>query len=124
MIELVSGLQCAELRERLSTCWSWRGWRRSLAREYGGAQIAVERNNHGAGVLAYLDGVERYARVFEQGGTAGWLTSAGSKPGMVSRMGALLQDAAEMFMSGRLLRGVQDVRVVCGWADGGGEWLP
>ena len=103
VIELVSGLQCAELRERLSTLELARV-AAEMAREYGGAQIAVERNNHGAGVLAYLDGVERYARVFEQGGTAGWLTSAGSKPGMVSRMGALLQDAAEMFMSGRLLR--------------------
>ena len=103
VIELVSGLQCAELRERLSTLELARV-AAELAREYGGAQIAVERNNHGAGVLAYLDGVERYARVYEQSGTAGWLTSAGSKPGMVSRMGALLEDAAGMFMSGRLLR--------------------
>ena len=74
-----------------------------LAREYGGAMIAVERNNHGAGVLAYLDAVERYARVYEQHGVAGWLTTAGSKPAMVSRMGALLAESAEMFMSRRLL---------------------
>ena len=33
--------------------------------------IAVERNNHGAGVLAYLDSVERYARVYEQVGCCG-----------------------------------------------------
>ena len=103
VIELASGMQCAELRERLSTLELARV-AAELAREYGGAQIAVERNNHGAGVLAYLDGVERYARVYEQAGTAGWLTSAGSKPGMVSRMGALLEDSPGMFMSGRLLR--------------------
>ena len=52
-----------------------------LAREYGGAMIAVERNNHGAGVLAYLDSVERYARVYEQDGVAGWLTTAGASRG-------------------------------------------
>ena len=64
----------------------------------------MERNNHGAGVLAYLDAVERYDRVYEQGGQAGWLTSSASKPGMVSRMGALLAEAPELFLSGRLLR--------------------
>ena len=74
-----------------------------LAREYGGAVIAVERNNHGTAVLAYLDVSERYARVYEQLGVAGWLTSAGSKPGMVSRLGALLVESAGMFLSARLL---------------------
>src|SRR6202044_3417470 len=74
-----------------------------LAREYGGALIAVERNNHGAGVVAYLDSVERYARVYEQGGVAGWLTTAGNKPGMVSRMGALLVESP-----GRLWRAELD----------------
>ena len=63
----------------------------------------MERNNHGAGVLAYLDSVERYAKVYEQGGVPGWLTTAGSKPGMVSRMGALLVESPEMFQSRRLL---------------------
>ena len=103
VIELASGLQCAELRERLGPLELARA-AAELAREYGGAQIAVERNNHGAGVLAYLDSAERYARVYEQGGVAGWLTSAGSKPGMVSRLGALLEESPGMFMSGRLLR--------------------
>ncbi len=78
-----------------------------LGREYRGpagpAMICVERNNHGAGVLAYLDAVERYARVYEQDGVAGWLTSAGSKPAMVSRMGSLLEEHADLFMSARLL---------------------
>ena len=56
-----------------------------------------------AGVLAYLDSVERYARVYEQGGVAGWLTTAGNKPGMVSRMGALLVESPWLFFSRRLL---------------------
>jgi hypothetical protein len=102
VIEVGSGLQCAELQQRLGTLELARV-SAALAREYGGARIAVERNNHGAGVLAYLDSVERYARVYEQAGVAGWLTTAGSKPGMVSRMGALLVESPGMFFSRRLL---------------------
>ena len=106
VIELSSGLQCAELRERLGTLELARV-AAQLGREYrsanGPALLCVERNNHGAGVLAYLDAVERYARVYEQDGVAGWLTSAGSKPGMVSRMGALLEEQPELLLSARLL---------------------
>jgi hypothetical protein len=102
VIEVGSGLQCAELQQRLGTLELARV-SAELAKEYGGALIAVERNNHGAGVLAYLDSVERYARVYEQMGVAGWLTTAGSKPGMVSRMGALLVESPWMFFSRRLL---------------------
>ena len=102
VIEMESGMQCAELQQRIGTLELARV-SAELAREYGGALIAVERNNHGAGVLAYLDSVERYARVYEQGGVAGWLTTAGSKPGMVSRIGALLAESAWMFLSRRLL---------------------
>jgi hypothetical protein len=102
VIELESGMQCAELRQRLSQLDQAR-LAVELAREYRGAMIAVERNNHGAGVLAYLDGVERYANLYEQDDVAGWYTSAGSKPKMVSRMGALLVESPGMFMSRRLL---------------------
>jgi len=102
VIEMESGMQCAELQQKVGTLELARV-SAELAREYGGALIAVERNNHGAGVLAYLDSVERYARVYEQGGVAGWLTTAGSKPGMVSRMGALLAESPWLFFSRRLL---------------------
>jgi hypothetical protein len=102
VIEMSSGLQCAELQQKLGTLELARV-SAELAREYGGATIVVERNNHGAGVLAYLDSAERYARVYEQSGVAGWLTTAGSKPGMVSRMGALLMESPWMFSSKRLL---------------------
>ena len=102
VIEIGSGLQCAELQQRLGTLELARV-SAELAREYGGALIAVERNNHGAGVLAYLDSVERYAGVYESSGVAGWLTTAGNKPGMISRMGALLVDSPWMFFSRRLL---------------------
>jgi hypothetical protein len=102
VLDRESGMQCAELQQRLGTLELARV-SAELAREYGGALIAVERNNHGAGVLAYLDSVERYARVYEQSGVPGWLTTAGSKPGMVSRMGALLVESPWMFFSKRLL---------------------
>jgi hypothetical protein len=106
VIDLVTGMQCAELQQRLGTLELARV-SASLGREYGGpgrgALIAVERNNHGSGVLAYLDAVERYARVYEQAGSAGWLTSAGSKPAMISRMGALLLESPWLFLSRRLL---------------------
>jgi hypothetical protein len=95
VIEVQSGLQCAELQQRL-TVLELAKVSAALAREYGGAMIAVERNNHGSGLLAYLDSVERYARVYEAAGVAGWLTTAGNKPGMVSRMGALLVEAPDV----------------------------
>ena len=103
VIDVKSGMQCAELQERLGTLELARV-AASLGREYGGAWIAVERNNHGAGVLAYLDATERYAKVWAgRDGVAGWLTTVGSKPGMVSRMGALLVESPWMFFSRRLL---------------------
>ncbi|MCL2660010.1 MAG: terminase [Acidobacteriaceae bacterium] len=103
VIELVTGLQCAELQQRLGTLELARV-AASLARRYNGAIIAVERNNHGAGVLAYLDSSERYANVYGAGGAAGWLTSVGNKPGMVSRIGALLVESPQLFSSRRLLK--------------------
>ena len=102
VIERESGIQCAELQQRLRAL-DLAAVSAELAREYKGAMIAVERNNHGSGVLAYLDGVQHYANVYEQDGVAGWLTTAGSKPAMISRLGALLVDSPEMFYSRRLL---------------------
>jgi hypothetical protein len=107
VIDLASGLQCAELRERLGPLDLARA-AAQLAREYRGATIAVERNNHGAAVLAYLAATERYDNVYAPknggpNGVAGWLTTAGNKPQMVSRIGALLEEAAQLFFSRRLL---------------------
>jgi hypothetical protein len=103
VIDLESGVQCAELQQRLRALDLAKA-AAALGREYNGATIAVERNNHGSGVLAYLDNSERYAKIYAaQDGSAGWLTSAGNKPGMVSRMGALLVESPEMFLSRRLL---------------------
>jgi hypothetical protein len=107
VIELASGVQCAELQQRIGALELARV-AASLGREYGRspgqvAMIAVERNNHGAGVLAHLDVGERYARLYEQAGVPGWLTSASSKPGMISRLGALLVETPWLFLSKNLL---------------------
>ena len=102
VIELESGMQCAELQQRLRPLDLAHG-AAELAREYNHAMIAVERNNHGTAVLAYLDSVEKYEHVYAQSGVAGWYTSAGNKPSMISRMGALLVESPEMFLSKRLL---------------------
>src|SRR6185437_15562343 len=102
VVEIATGLQCAELRERLRPEDLARV-SVELAREYGGATIAVERNNHGAAVLAYIETREGYRRVYKQSGEPGWLTSAASKPEIVARMGVLLSETPERFMSRRLL---------------------
>ena len=117
VIELETGVQCAELRMRVGTLELAR-LAAGLAREYGGAMLAVERNNHGTGVLAYLDSVERYHRVYEQDGAAGWLTTAGSKPGMVSRLGAMLVEQPRLFASRRLL---EECRTFVSRPGGGAE---
>ncbi len=101
VLDLETGMQCAEVQERLrprelaELCVE-------LARMYGDAVIAVERNNHGAAVLALLEGRED-VRLYQQGGLAGWLTSASSKPEIVARLGTLLQETPERFFSKRLL---------------------
>ena len=102
VIERWTGLQCAELRERLAPLDLARVVA-ALAREYGNATVAVERNNHGAAVLAYLETVERYPHLYAQHGVAGWLTTAASKPAMISRLGALLEETPALFASRRLL---------------------
>ena len=102
VIDATTGMQCAELQERLAPLELARA-AADLAREYGGALVAVERNNHGSAVLAYLTTVERYERLYRQAGQAGWLTTAASKPEMVGGLGALLVERPQMFLSRRLL---------------------
>jgi hypothetical protein len=103
VVELVTGLQCAELRERLRpaelACVV-----AELAREYGDALVAVERNNHGAAVIAYLEMNAPRVRLWRDGrGEVGWLTTAGSKPGMVALLGTELSAGGWRLMSRRLL---------------------
>ena len=106
VIELLSGVQCAELQQRLRPRELAR-LAASLAREYSSpghaALIVIERNNHGHAVLAHLRDSEHYAPLYEQKGNRGWLTSSASKPEIVAHMNSLLVEKPEMFRSKRLL---------------------
>jgi hypothetical protein len=114
VIEVKTGLQCAELRQRLNPLELAEA-AVELAREYGDAKIVVESNNHGAAVLAYLSSVHHYVDVYGKDGKAGWLTTTGNKPEMVGRLGALLVQSPEMFSSARLL---QECRTFLNWPNG------
>jgi hypothetical protein len=103
VIDLGTGLQCAELQaklEPLELAHKVDG----LAREYNNALLVVERNNHGSGVLAYLKGVCQYRRLHAMGGQDGWLTSSMTRPLMLGRLGSALVESPEIFSSDRLLR--------------------
>jgi len=102
VIDQDTGLQCAELQERLRPA-ELAKVAVELAKEYHGALIAMERNNHGAAVLAFIETGEHYKNVYRQGSEVGWLTTAISKPEMTARLGSLLEQRPEMFRSRRLL---------------------
>jgi hypothetical protein len=102
VLDLETGLQCAEFAghvggvelARLVT---------ELGAEYNDAWLVVERNNHGSGVLAYVESSCRYKRVYWQGGQAGWLTTSVSRPAALGRLGAALVECPGCFQSKRLL---------------------
>ena len=95
------GTQCAEMRGH----WPPREFAQrvmKLGKVYNTALVAVERNNHGFGVLAWLR-IDKYPNVYEQNGQEGWLTSAVSKPAMIENLAAVLMEAPGKFRSERLL---------------------
>jgi len=101
VIDRQLGTQCAELmghyppRELAQKAIA-------LGKEYNGALAAVERNNHGHAVLAYLR-MKEYPNVYAQRGLDGWLTSAVSRPAMIENLAAALVEQPELFRSVRLL---------------------
>ncbi len=106
VIDVESGVQCAELQQKLRPR-DLTAMAVKLAREYSApgrpALFVVERNNHGAAVIAHLEGKEPYERVYQQKGQAGWLTNLGNKPAMIGGLDTLLGDQPELFRSKRLL---------------------
>ncbi len=102
VLEMETGLQCAELRRHLGVRELARVTA-SLGREYSNGLVVVERNNHGSAVLAYLESEERYSQIYEQAGMPGWLTTAANKPKMISRLGGLLAEEPWLFCSRRML---------------------
>jgi hypothetical protein len=101
VIERTIGLQCAELHGHFPPLELARRVA-ELGRNYAVALVAVERNNHGYGVLAHLRDME-YENLFEKDGQLGWLTSAASRPAMIENMAAVMVVKPELFHSQRLL---------------------
>jgi Terminase RNaseH-like domain len=119
IVDRSSGFQCAELHAHL-TPQELAHAVAELGREYNDALLAVERNNHGHAVLAYLDTNERYNNVYMQRGTTGamkatswnlgnagsspgWLTTVASRPRIIERLAAFLSHDAQLFHSRGLL---------------------
>jgi len=74
-----------------------------LAAEYNQAWLVVERNNHGSGILALLESVCGYGRIYKQGWLAGWLTTSMSRPAALGRLDAALVEEPKRFQSRKLL---------------------
>ena len=104
VVDRLTGLQCAELQDHVPPR-ELAARVAALGREYNGALIAVERNNHGHAVLAHLDASEHYdgSKIYEQHRQPGWLTSSISRPRMIEQFAALLSRHPDLFSSPRLL---------------------
>jgi hypothetical protein len=115
VIERRMGLQCAELHGHFPP-YDLASRLVALGRRYNNALIAVERNNHGYGVLAHLK-EKQYENLFVQGGQDGWLTSVVTRPAMIENLAAVLMAQPELFHSPRLLG---ELRTFVRHADGHG----
>lgn len=103
VIERASGMQCAELHGHFTPMELARRVA-ELGREYGGALVAVESNNHGNAVLAHLHVGEDYENLYEQNNALGWLTTSRTRPQMIENLAVLLARDSELFFSRRLLQ--------------------
>lgn len=102
VVDVGTGMQCAELQIKMPPR-DLTKISAEIAKEYNDAMLVVERNNHGAALLAYLE-QERGVNVFvDHDGLPGWLTDAASRPRMLSGLAVLLSSSRSLFRSGRLL---------------------
>jgi hypothetical protein len=102
VLEMETGLQCAEFAGHMGGLELAR-LVTALATEYNRAWLVVERNNHGSGVLALIETVCGYGKIYQQGGQAGWLTTSMSRPAALGRLDAALVEWPECFQSRSLL---------------------
>ncbi len=102
VLEIETGLQCAEFAGHMGGLELAR-LVTELAVEYNLAWLVVERNNHGSGILALIENVCGYTRVYKQSGQAGWLTTSMSRPAALGRLDAALVERPEYFQSRKLL---------------------
>lgn len=104
VIDLRTGMQCAEAAEHMSLSEAARE-ARALALRYNGALLVVERNGIGEGVLAHLSGLHAYDRVFSSAdGRTGFKTTEPARDIMLAALEALLAQSPALYQSERLLR--------------------
>ena len=99
VIDRLTGMQCAELHGHFPPSELAKRVA-ELGHQYNDALVAVERNNHGFGVLARLK--DLYSNIYREGtGEAkeGWLTSAVTRPAMIENLAAVLAAEPMLFHS-------------------------
>ena len=101
VIERTSGLQCAEWHGHFPPYELARKVVK-LAKRFRNALVAVERNNHGYGVLAHLKEIG-YEHLFVKDGQEGWPTNVVTRPAMIENLSACLIEQPSLFHSTRLL---------------------
>jgi len=102
VLDLETGLQCAEFAGHMGGL-ELAQFVTKLATEYNQAWLVVERNNHGSGILALLESVCGYGRIYKQNGQAGWLTTSLSRLTALGQLDAALVEEPERFQSRKLL---------------------
>ena len=122
VIDQASGLQCAELYGHY-TPEELAAQAARLGREYNGALMVVERNNHGHAVLAMLERVEQYEPLFRNKRYAGWVTTMLTRPTMLERFGAILVTKPGAVPEPEAAGGVQGVCAARGRTDRGGRGI-
>ena len=115
VIERTTGLQCAEWRGHFPPYELARKLVK-LGKRFGNALIAVERNNHGYGVLAHLKELG-YENLFVKDGQEGWPTNVVTRPAMIENLSACLIEQPSLFHSARLL---EELKTFVRHADGHG----
>src|SRR5208337_5695488 len=88
VIERETALHCAELHGHFPPPELANRLVR-LGKRYYGALLAVERNNHGYGVLAHLRHLG-YDNIYCEGNNDGWPTTAVTRPAMIEDLAATL----------------------------------
>ena len=89
VLDLESGLQCAEFAGHVGGL-ELMELARQVGWDYNTAWLAVERNNHGSGLLCLLE-EKGYREIFKgTDGQRGYLTTSVSRPAMLARMSAAL----------------------------------
>lgn len=102
VLDMETGMQCAEFAGHVGGLELAR-LTAETAELYNHAWVVVERNNHGGAVLAYLESVCGYDRVYRQNGHAGWLTTQVSRPAALNKLAIALAETPQIFHSRRLL---------------------